>query len=290
MHCEEWERLMTRSSLRHRLTGLTTVVLLVSAAHADTNTVAYWRFEDNPGYLKDSSGNGRSLITVVSAPTQTAIPGSGNGSKFRDPVPETLESNKKLADNGGAGGYFALTNNIFTVSDFTLEAFVNKEVQTSIPQYFISHWQQTGNQRCYAFGAAGSDSAGTGDVIAPNEVFLLVTEDGQSASTDFVASGFTLELNTDYYVAVSFDESNQATGVTFHLQDLTNGGSLQSRNAGHTVTTLHQSTGLIRLPATDVGEMRLNGLIDEVRVSDTVLSKDDLLVTGRLRGQAIMIR
>ncbi len=100
--------------------GLTCSILGGSLSHADT--VAYWQFEDSPGYLKDSSGNNPDLTIVgVDSSVQGTIPLSGPGSEF-----DTLAGNTKMATSPAANGYFSVPDAPhFSFTDFSVEAFIN---------------------------------------------------------------------------------------------------------------------------------------------------------------------
>ena len=260
---------------------LATVVLLslmMPVVHVSAATVGYWRFEDSPGFLADSSGNSNTLSTV-GTPVQEAIPGSGNGSTFSNPIPLTGATNTDMASNNSSSN-FTISGSFNLLDDFTIEAYVNKDNQTTGTQYFVSQWRATAGGRAYAFGVGGSSSAG-GGAISPNEMFLLLSDNGND--TIIVSSGLTLNVDTDYFVAVSFDESDQATGVNFYAQDLTNDGPLMTAKLGHSIDSLSDgSASNFRIGAFGSGTgdsiSQLQGVIDEVRLSDTALSQNELLI------------
>lgn len=268
--------LMKSTQLIRCTTIFLTAITGLIATSASAATQAYWRFEgDTPTtYLEDSSGNGHSL-TAIGTPAQTPIPVSGDGSAFPTTIPQTGAANTKFSNQSGSS-YVAVADP-FALNDFTIEMYADKVNQTSGTQYYISQWQTSSNNRSYGLGVGGSSSAG-GGAIGANELFLLLSEDG--SSTEIVSSGITLALNTDYYLGVSFDESDQASGVTFYAQDLTNTGALQVASIGHTITSLHDSTTFLRIGAFNDGSSQLSGILDEVRVSNTVLSQSELLTTA----------
>ncbi len=251
-------------------------VLPLTIVSTQAATQGYWRFESG-GFLSDSSGNGHTLSTSGTAPVQTVIPATGSGSSFLTTIPQTGSSNARYADNTGANGHFFVADP-FSVTNFTLEAFADKKtVQTTGTQYLVSQWTSAGNQRSYAFGISGS--SGVGSSSTANELFLLLSQTG--SNTIIINSGMFLSLNTDYYTGVSFDLSNTASGIKFYSQNLTSGGSLQTSTVGHSLTALNDSTTLLRIAGFDANDTnRLNGLIDEVRISDSVLAPSQLLVTA----------
>ena len=92
-----------------------------------------------------------------------------------------------------------------------------------------------------------------------------------------------LEVNKDYYVAASFDPTDQASGLTFYVQDLTASGTLQSTSVGHSVDSLYDSTARLYVGTyNNDSSRRWKGLIDEVRFSDEVLPESRLLVSESL--------
>ena len=79
-------------------------------------------------------------------------------------------------------------------------------------------------------------------------------------------------------MAASFDELDQSTGVTFYVKNLTTGSEWFEATTGHTIGSLHNSTAAFNIGAYwGDGSRSWDGLIDEVRWSNTVLSSDQLL-------------
>ncbi|MBI1370046.1 MAG: hypothetical protein GC162_15505 [Planctomycetes bacterium] len=247
-------------------------------------TVGYWRFEGaatvtagaNNDFLDDYSGNGLALSTAgTPTVTQYNLPGSGTGSKYPNPVPSGSQSNTKAATFPN-GGYLAVADApILTVHDFTAEAFITKTANTSGTQYIASQWLVSGNQRSWSFGVAGTSDI-SGNPGSANDLFIGLSDAGSDAGV--VVSGIDIALNKDYYVAVSFDESNFASGVTFYIQNLTDGGPLQVVTKSHTIASLFDSNTFLRIGTFNGSSSPWNGAIDEVRLSNTVLTASQLLI------------
>ena len=240
---------------------------------ASAGIIGYWRFEgDSTGFLADSSGNGRNLSTAGTAPTQYTLPVSGNGSAFPDPIPANSLSNASAASLGGSGRFTRNDEAAFTDTTFTVEAFINGsdfDTVNNSQKSIVGQWNSTSNQRSWLLAVDGNE-----------KLNFLVSSDGGSTNQDTIVSTLpTLLANTDYYVAVSVNLADtSASGITFYLQDLTNGGTLQSSGVAHTRTTLFNSNNSLTIGSTNQPSSTFKGLIDEVRYSDTVLSADQLLI------------
>lgn len=107
----------------------------------------------------------------------------------------------------------------------------------------------------------------------PRELSLYVAQGGDF---DFVGSGFQVEVGRDYYVASVFDLDAQQ--ITFYVQDLTNDGPLQSSTATHNRTALNSISTFVIGGSPGGFDFGLDGLIDEVRLSNTALSSSELLI------------
>lgn len=252
------------------------VMICLASSWANAATLAYWRFEDT-AYLDDSSGGGHTLGVVGTSPSQvTPLPSSGNGSAFSNPIPNTSAPNTGLADFGTSlAGNFSVADDgwmdpIGANGTFTLEAFVNLggSLPNSHNPWIVSQYEYTSvGERSFAFGI-NRDTGGLRAIIAGST--------GGSDRTTFESS-LDLAENTDYYVAMTYDSSN----ITFYIQDLTNGGVLQSQNIAHS-QSLTGSSADVSVGGWDGvngPDERWKGLIDEVRISDTVLSSSEFLVT-----------
>ena len=86
-------------------------------------------------------------------------------------------------------------------------------------------------------------------------------------------SRIVLQPGIDYYVAGQMDAEKRE--YTFHVKDLTNDLPLQSSTAPQHLGPLNRSS---RFRIGGVSPYSLNGLLDEFRLSDHVLSIDELLI------------
>jgi hypothetical protein len=251
------------------------------AAHSTTSAavIGYWRFESSPGFTADSGANGLTLSTSSNAPTPSAIPGSGPTSDFLDPIPQTGAANASTANlNANNSNLFSRADSsvfdIATGGEFTIEAMVNATTLAST-RAIASQW---GNSRSWSFSVTGA-----------GVLQLQVSTDGLSSGIATFTSNFTLTAGVDYYLAASFDLSDQTSGIHFYYQDLTNGGALQSQTLGHALTTIHNSTAAFLIGSnTTAGSQVWNGFVDEVRLSNTALTQSELLAVPEPASAALL--
>jgi len=264
-----------------------TVATLTVASVANAATLAYWRFGDDTSYTYDSTGNGHNITGITA--TQTTLPGSGDGSAFPDPIPQTGQSNANAADfNGTNSGDRAIADDFFdSSSDFTVETLFNMSaVNNSREQYILSQYNTSSN-RSWAIGVADGDEGINGS--DPSELFLYLSSDGEFGTSTTVGLGLTVAANTDYYISVGFDNTSSTNDLSFYYQDLTNGGALQSATFSSGITALHDSTAQMEFGAFATDNSNFGGLIDEVRISDSVLEQSDLLMVPEPTTMASML-
>jgi hypothetical protein len=202
-----------------------------------------------------------------------ALAGTGATSKFLNPIPQTRQANGNVADFGSSStdSYLsrADSGDEFAVASFTLEAIFNRSnsVLASV-RYIAAQFNGAGNQRSWAFGMW----ANTGD--NPSQLFAILSQAGTTGVTVF--SGFPITPGVDYYAAITFNSDTGA--VTFYLQDLTNGGLLQSRTVASGLPGLKNSTADFQIGTLGGSSLaKWVGSIDEVRLSNAVLSQSELL-------------
>ena len=245
-------------------------LVATSAPSVNASVLGSWRFESGQ-FLTDSSGNGNNLtaIDAGSTPAQFTLPAAGNGSQFPDPLPGTGIANAFAAQFDGGDRLRAADNAAFTDTTLSIEAFVNISAIATSQLSIAGHWNSTGNQRSYLFAANGATTQATLN-------FLFSTN---GIDTTIVTSPFTLVTNTDYYVGVTVNLADtSANGITFYIQNLTAGGSLQSAGVAHSGTTFINANTAFTIGSTDQPSSLFSGLIDEVRVSDTKLASSELMV------------
>mgnify|MGYP000563136055 CR=1 FL=1 len=270
------------------LLGLTGLALLLSNAQAAT--IGYWRFEGagsstagiNNDWLDDYSGTGHNLS--ASSAAQTGIPGSGNGSTFTNPVPQTSASNTNMANLAGNNFLSAPDSDDWTQSAFSLELYFNADdISDASSSIIVSHFNSGINDRGWFLG------------INRDTKLLQVafSNNGQTGTgkTEVVDSPWTISEDKDYFAAVVVNMTDtSASGITFYLQNLTDGGSLLTSSAAHSLTSIHNSDAQFRIGNQVSGDGNdFDGVVDEVRFSSGLLAQSELLVIPEPGSLALML-
>jgi hypothetical protein len=101
-------------------------------------------------------------------------------------------------------------------------------------------------------------------------------------------SSLTVLTNVDYYAAAIYT----AGSATFYLKDLRNPTNpVQSSTVTGLATSLHDSTAQLWLGAyKESGSYFFKGVMDEVRVSNTALTKGELLISPPPAGTVVVLR
>lgn len=248
--------------------------------------VGYWRFEDTPGFLSDSSPNNQDLQSVNGA--------GPISSPFENPVPQTVAPNAQAANLDKSGGSFgqylyrsvAPGDSLYGLDRFTIEAYVNLKSSDSgyIPRSIASqfdHYTGNANQLQWNFVVTGEGSG-----FGARNLLMILSGDGKPANVKYLDSDLQLTLGTSYYAAATVDvDSANGAMVDFYLKELDVAGSTLQHSTAHlpSLTSLHDASGLLRLGAewsTTTSPHVWDGLLDEVRFSDSVLDEAQLLVTA----------
>ncbi|MHC4442339.1 MAG: LamG-like jellyroll fold domain-containing protein [Planctomycetota bacterium] len=228
------------------------ILLVLHAGSVAAATIHYWRFEDSPGFLADSAGLAN--LTASASAQQATLPATGRGSSFR------------LLDFGNAKAADLPQTDVLTAStslagNFTIELFAHAD---SVGSNY--------GDTLAGFGL-GRFNNQIGWLFQIRSNFVLTASEGNTAS--IIDSGIHGAPGKDYYAAVAFDLAGDQ--ATFYVQNLTDGGPLQVATVTHSLTT-YNAISTFSIGAAANGEMGFDGLIDEVLLSDTVLSQEQLLV------------
>ena len=271
---------------KNRLVGmahlpvLTLAVIMVAAPAAIAATISYYRFEDSPGFLKDSSGNGYDLTQPNPASGfQATLPASGRGSAFPTTIPQTGAANAKAYDVAGVTASPIQRTFVSppVAGDFTIEAFVHPDTFNFTDAIFGN--SDVNGTAGFAFQARHDTALGN-----PADALFLTVSDTSGGGHFFYSPSSTFVLSTgiDYYVAAAFDDTLNAT--TLYLKDLTDNGALQSTTVilGGTWNMkgyVKYAIGNYSADTAD-GGAAFDGLIDEARLSSGLLPSDQLLITA----------
>ena len=198
---------------------------------------------------------------------QTMPVRGGQAALFRENHPE---DHLKLPDNP-----------TLPSGDFTVEAVVllesiadNADVRT-----IASHWDGVQTHPGWSLGVTSEKSK-----YQPRNLILQFCDgDGKAGSTGYevVASDLRIELHKTYYVAASVKMSDTGeTGVTFYTRDLSDMDSLmRSVKVKHKAVTHSPANCAFMIGARDHARaMGWHGLIDDVKISNAALPKDQLFV------------
>ncbi|MEX2382377.1 MAG: LamG-like jellyroll fold domain-containing protein [Opitutales bacterium] len=249
-------------------------LIAVLAGSLQAATIAYWRFEDSPGFLNDSAGS--NSLTNNGSVSQVTSP-------FSDPVPQTGAANAEAASFSGSNYLTGADNTAFTSNQFTLEAyFTTGSVGGTSTRVIAGH-----------FGSGGSFTNEKSYAIAVNnsKLRLLLGIDSGANTSNFEA--FTLSDNANYYAAAAVDVTDTgSSAVTLYLQDLST-STLQVFNSNRTgsggeVMSIYNAAAPFSIGATSTPSAEFTGTIDEVRFSNTKLAQSELLAIPEPGSLALM--
>jgi len=141
-------------------------------------------------------------------------------------------------------------------------------------------WSGDPSHPGWALGVTGQESRSKPRML----VLLLSGTDGQGKPVhESILSDLTLKLDRSYYAGVSIlpATADQQGSVTFFLKDLANTDEpLLTSTVAHPVSSLAAPAGPLFIGAADAGnrEQLWDGLIDEVRISEGLLTADGLFL------------
>jgi hypothetical protein len=239
---------------------------LTFASSSSAATIHYWRFENAPGFLADSVGG--ATLTAGTGTTQKPIPDGARGASF--PI------GAAAADMPGtnAGRLQTVLPTALT-SSFTVEALIHPDPR---PPLFAYGDQIAGTATDI------SNPALTGwifqirlDGFGGSAIGELGISLAQGGTFQFVRSTFVPVVGNDYYIAAAVDIPGST--VTFYAKNLTTGGPLQTHVASHARTALNNVTAFqIGGTPSTFFDFGFDGLVDEVRLSNTPLAPGALLI------------
>jgi hypothetical protein len=163
--------------------------------------------------------------------------------------------------------------------DFTVEAYVllDSIYENAAVRVIASKWDGQNDHPGWSFGVTSAKSKHQ----PRNLILQLATAGGY----EVIPSDFRLDLHKTYYVAVSVKlaDTGQA-GVTFYIKDVSDmDAQLKSVSVKHAQTGSYANDVALviggrdaRAPAPPQG---WDGLIDEVRLSNKALTREELLYT-----------
>ena len=165
--------------------------------------------------------------------------------------------------------------------DFTIEAFVHLRSTADDAQVrsIASHWDGVKGHAGWSVGVTGKKSR-----YKPGTLVLLLSGTGtpESEIAEPIFSGLSIEPGKPFFIAVATKLADTAeSGVTFYVKDMTNDDEpMLVATAPHTTTANIHSTAPLTIGGRSREAKHLwDGMIDDVRLSNTALAKDELLLT-----------
>ncbi len=233
--------------------AIATLALYLPGNAAHATTIAHWTFDGTPGAtatgsgsVLDSSGNGHNG-TPFGGPVYQAVPGGGSGLKF----------------DGSNDRVFVTDSSAFSVSSMTVEAIVSLDTLPGTGQLdqIVFRGDRRGGLDPFYLGILGGQLR-----------FLITGTAGAVAlhSPDLLPTGELM------HVAGSIDNTTGA------MKLFINGSEVASTTTS-VRPTLPLLTGSFWQPGIGIGNLQetgnqyLDGLIDEIRISDVALTSDAFL-------------
>jgi len=193
------------------------------------------------------------------------------------------EGRAALMQPNGMQNKFEVPNSGSLVADrFTVEAFVllKSVYEDASVRTIAATWDGKENSPGWSLGVTGRKSRSR-----PQTLVLQLAGEPMEGSTgvEAVFSGLNIELNRPYFVAVSVDIANtNENGITFYSKDLSNDDEpLQVTHVAHRTTQPIRATANFTIGGRDTRLDHVwDGLIDDVRLSNSVLKPEQLLLTS----------
>jgi len=193
------------------------------------------------------------------------------------------EGRAALMQPNGMQNKFEVPHSGSLVADkFTVEAFVllKSVYEDASVRTIAASWDGRENNPGWSFGVTGRRSKNR-----PQTLVLQLASEPMEGSPEVepVFSGLNMELNRPYFVAVSVDLGNtNESGITFYSKDLSNDDEpIQVAHVAHRTAQSAHGIANFTIGGRDT---RLDhvweGLIDDVRLSNSVLKPEQLLLTS----------
>jgi len=239
---------------------------------ASAAEIGFYQFEDSPGFLAGSGGT-PALTASASSPTQVASPFGSIANLPAGAVPNAEAASFTASDNQS----FAIPDASY--SSITAEAYIRPDSfgSGSTARGIVSHG---GSTSTVAFALS---ITGTGSGLGARRLFVQTSANGSTLLNS--VSPYALTADSNYYVAAVIQPGVAGSGadgsVTFYLQDLTAGTPLQTATVAATgLSAFFDPAAGFRIGANlgSGSQSPFDGIIDEVRISDTALTQSQLLI------------
>lgn len=256
---------LVNGASRSRVWAVLLLLIGFQTATAVADTLHYWRFEDSPGFLSDSAGSGDLVSPGIA--DQSALAATGRGMYFTG-----LPGGNARAADVGPGSLDFLAATIPTLTgDFTAEAFVHFDAFAGTFGDHIVGLTAGGGNWSWTLQVRFRDTDDWDD-----KELLLGLFDGSDSA--MIRSNIIMETGKDYYVAAAVNLSGRE--ATIYVRNLTDAGPLQAVTGPHTMSSLHPLNTLSIGGFVNSNYLTMDGLVEEVRISNAVLAPGDLLVAN----------
>ncbi len=209
----------------------------------------------------------------------------------KQPVQETPFVSDKIRFRDGHGALFAPGSaqerlgvpkiDDLPDGDFTIEAFVHLRSTADDAQVrtIASHWDGVKGHAGWSVGVTGKKSR-----YKPGTLVLQLSGTGSPAADNAepIFSGLSVEPGKPYFIAVAIKLADTAeSGITFYVKDMTNDDEpMIAANVPHTTTANIRGTAPLTIGGRSGEAKHLwDGVIDDMRLSNAALAKEELLVT-----------
>ena len=252
--------------MRLSATGIA-AVLAAFAALSDAATVHHYRFEPDLGLFVDAAGND-DLVSTGGAAQPYRLPATGRGAGFS----KGFNLGAPTPNVSGVGLSSALlTSTLGTLPDgFTIETYVRFDSIGAGFGKILAADSQGAQSTPWNFQVRTDGFGGT----SLRELILVISP---STTSLVIQSDFIVETDTDYYLAASFDPAGEAV---FYVQDLSAGGPLQVILRAHAISSPPSTGQFVVGGIPGVATFAVDGIMDEVRLSDVVLGQNELLISN----------
>ncbi|HVJ46750.1 MAG TPA: LamG-like jellyroll fold domain-containing protein [Luteolibacter sp.] len=251
---------------------------MAASSFCPASTIGYWRFENASSLGEDSGPNGLTLtnansVASIATPFPAIIPGTSQGNTLAGQF-----------TSGSSRYLWTDDKELFEFSDFTVEAYIKPASfgSGSAARTIVSQLNTgTGASIAWQFGVTGTSSS-----LGATRPFIQMSGNGTDLVSYSPGAAFTLEAGKLYYVAATVRFTGTGIETKFYLKNLTDASAtFQSGNgtfSGSTAvpTAIFNSTARFAIGASyasGVSSRHFDGVIDEVRLSNSALAVSELL-------------
>jgi hypothetical protein len=240
--------------------------LLATSARAET--IGYWRFESGATEAQNAVSGSYTLVKT----------GNGTVTGSLGDIPATIPQTG--AANTGAISFNGTTGLVTTETGDDADAFRST---TFTLEMFITPGSLATNQLLAGVFTATANQRSWGIMLHTDATIGLALGDSGGKSPDtsnYPRTAFTFATGKTWYIAISVDITDtSASGITFYIKNLTDGGAPVTESFTHSYTSLYASGAGFSIGSQGNGTSSgFTGIIDEVRYSNTRLEPDQLLI------------